>query len=811
MKLIVLAALFLLSFSISAQNNGNSIGMVKGKVVDAATNEAVVFATIIIKDAANKYISGGISDDQGKFETTKIPEGKYILEIQFIGYENYTREITITPNKSSIDLGNIAIADIGQSLDEVTIKADKPLYVQKVDRMVINVESSILSAGSTALEVLERSPGVIVNRQSSSISLVGKDGVMVMLNGKISYMPQASLVQLLEGMSSDNIETIELITTPPANMDAEGNAGFINIVMKKQTDVGLNGSFSLSGGVGNGTTTQDNISLNYRKNKLNVFGNYSFLRRSQKQLFELGRNFTNEGGDFVDLQTASYRDPVQLNHNIRFGIDYQATEKTIVGAIITTYDQKWTMDAVNESLETSNGIPISYVELFNDERNQWQHFGSNINLKHNFKENEFISIDLDYLYFYNENPTNYTNEFYDGSDNFLKEELTKTSKVTPIETFVISMDYSKQFNDDLKLESGAKSSFSNFQNDVIVSNFNGEDFIEDPTLSNNSDLKEKIFAVYSALDYSMTKKTNLKLGLRYEYTDSELETDTEGIVVDRTYGELFPSVFLSHNVNDTLSFNASYARRITRPTFNDMAPFVLFFDPNTFFAGNPAIQPAISNALKIGSNYKSYLLSAQYSIEKGTIARFQQRFDEVNNRLIFQAGNLDETKTFSLTLGLPVKITNWWKTQNTFIYLNTKVENTIDEITSNFEQNTLNINSTQSFTLAETLTSEININYFGPSIYGPTKAKSMFGMNIGIQKKLKDEWGSLRFNINDAFESFKFQSTTYIPEQNLNTSADIDFSNRTYVLTYSRNFGNTKVKSSRERETGAEEERRRVN
>jgi len=303
-----------------------------------------------------------------------------VFEIQFIGYENYSQPIEISTENNSLDLGTIALKDIGQNLEEITIKADKPLYVQKVDRMVVNVGSSILSSGSTAIELLERSPGVSVNRQNGSISLVGKDGVNIMINGKISYMPQESIVQLLEGMSSDNIESIELITTPPANLDAEGNAGYINFVLKKSSDAGLNGSYSFSGGVGNGSTTQDNINFNFRKNKLNLYGNYSFLRRNQDQQFEFGRTVVDDFGNENDLYTISYRDPVQRNHNLRLGLDYELTEKTIIGIIIDAYDQKWSMDAVNESVETENGNPKSFVELINDERNQWQYFGSNLNI-----------------------------------------------------------------------------------------------------------------------------------------------------------------------------------------------------------------------------------------------------------------------------------------------------------------------------------------------------------------------------------------------------------------------------------------------
>lgn len=810
----LLICLIILPFHLDAKNESIlkfADGFIKGTLIDQTTKSPLPFATVILKDAKNAYVAGGITDGQGRFELDKIPPGRYVFEIQFIGYENYSQPIEISTENNSLDLGTIALKDIGQNLEEITIKADKPLYVQKVDRMVINVGSSILSSGSTALELLERSPGVSVNRQSGSIFLVGKEGVNVMINGKISYMPQESIVQLLEGMSSDNIESIELITTPPSNLDAEGNAGYINFVLKKSPDAGLNGSYSFSGGVGNGTTTQDNINFNFRKNKLNLYGNYSFSRRNQDQQFEFGRTVLDDFDNLTDLYTISYRDPIQRNHNLRLGMDYELTEKTIIGVIIDAYDQKWSMDAVNESVETENGNPKSFVELINDERNQWQHFGSNLNVKHNFKASEYLSINFDYLYFYNENPTNYANSFFDENGELIKEELTNSNKTTPLSSFVSSADYSNQINENLRLDTGIKVALNKFENDVTVNTFDGEDFIPDPTLTNFSELEENIFALYASTDYNISKKTNIKFGLRYEYTDSELNTDKEGKVVDRTYGELFPSAFITHQVNDSLSFGLSYVRRITRPTFNEMAPFVIFFDPTTFFAGNPAIQPAISSAFKFGTTYKSFLLSAEYSVEEGTIARFQQRYDEENDRLIYESMNIDQTRVFSVTLGLPVKLTDWWRTQNSLIYLNTSVENTTDDIKRTYEQNTFQLNSTQSFKISETVSSEINIFYDGPSLAGTMEMKSNFFMNFGIQKKLGEKWGTLRFNINDLFESNKFRSTSSSPDQNLNSVINIDFSNRTYLLTYFRNFGNKKLKSTRQRQTGAEEERRRAN
>jgi outer membrane receptor for ferrienterochelin and colicin len=804
--IFLILLIFMMPFS-QAQNN------ISGKVQDIE-GEPLSFANVLLlKTSDSTLIKGTMTEITGEFILDNIPPGKYTLSASMVGFESISTEQFDYDGNSKMKIPTISLNE-GVALDEVVVTSKKNLYVQKIDRMVINVASSILSTGSSALEILERSPGILVDRQNSTISLIGKSGVLVMINGKQSYMPTSSLVQMLEGMSANNVETIELITTPPANFDAEGNAGFINIVLKEQTDVGLNGSYSIAAGVGNGSTTSDNINFNYRKNRLNFFGNYSFLRNSQGQRFIFERSFTDENSIPINIYTDSDRDPIRRNHNIRTGLDYQISDKTIIGLLLWGNDNKWMMDAVNQSRETENGIPSSFVELLNTERNQLQHFGSNLNIKHNFKKDGFVSFDLDYLKYTLDNPTKYTNSFFDGNNNFQREELTTSDKKTPINIVVGKTDYSNRISDKIKLDLGIKGAFSNFDNDVSVGTFQGQNFVEDSDLTDVSTLKERILAGYGSLEYTISDKTSLQLGLRYEHTESELVSEKQGKVVDRTFGELFPTAYISHKLNDTLSLNFSYSRRITRPTFNDMAPFVIFIDPTTFFAGNPAVQPAISNALKMDFNYRSVILSAQYSVEDGTISRFNSQFDEENERLIFGASNMDQTKTFSLTFGLPITFTNWWKMQNNFTYLNTKVENTVAGSLFALEQSSFNFNSTLSFTMAKNLTSEINVNYNSPSInsfLGTAILQEYYGVNIGLQKKFGEKWGTLGFKVNDLLDSIKWKIITNIPEQNLNTNNSVDFSNRTFLLTYTNSFGNSKLKSARERGTGAEEEKSRVN
>ena len=801
-----------LLFLVSITQFTYSQNKISGLIQDDAGAPISFANVLLLKANDSSFVKGSITTEYGQFIFEDILKDQYIVSVSMIGFKPGYVQLNNTEN-TDIILPPILLSE-GVELDEVVVTSKKNLYVQKIDRMVINVASSILSAGSSALEILERSPGVVVDRQNNAISLVGKNGVFVMINGKQSYMPISSLVQMLEGMSANNIETIELITTPPANFDAEGNAGFINIVMKEQIDTGFNGSYSLSAGVGNGNTTSDNISFNYRKKRVNLFGNYSFLRNEQGQLFKFDRTFVNDIGNANKVSTISDRSPVERNHNIRTGLDYQVADKTVVGLLFWYNDNKFSMEAVNDSEETIDGIPESFVELLTTERNQLQNFGSNFNFKHNFKDDEFLSFDLDYLKYNIENPTSYTNSFFDGSTNFLREELTTAAKNTPINIIVGKTDYSTRLNDKIKLDAGIKAAVNNFENDVVVGTFQGQDFIVDSTLTDKSDLEERILAAYGSMEYKLNDKTSLQVGLRYEHTDSQLNSEQQGKVVDRVFGELFPTAYVSHRFNDSLGINFSYSRRITRPTFNDMAPFVIFIDPNTFFAGNPAVQPAISNSVKVDFNFLSTLLSAQYSVEDGTISTFQTTFDEVNERLIFGAANLDQTKIFSLTLGLPITITNWWKMQNNFIYLNTKVSNTTEGNLFTLEQNTFNINHTQAFTLPKNMSAEINLNYNSPSVIslvGTAVLDEFYSINLGIQKKFPGNGGTLGFKINDLLDSLEWTFRSDLPDQNLNITNSVDFFNRTFLVTYSRNFGNSKLKSARERETGAEEEKRRVN
>lgn len=780
-----------------------------GNVTDEARRPLAFANVLLLSPADSALVSGVVTAEDGAYRFEQVANGTYLLSVTMLGFSQHYSEVFTL--QSSKNMGTIVLNPDAAQLDEVTIVAKKQLFEQKIDRMVVNVENSITSAGATALEVLERSPGVVVNRQNNSIALAGKDGVIVMMNGKINRMPVNAVVQLLAGMPSSNIQKIELITTPPANFDAEGNAGFINIVLKQSSDLGLNGSYTLSGGIGRGTTASAGINFNYRKNRVNLYGDYAFSRQAQEFVNETNRSVLLDG-QTIGTATRGVRDPnIQRNHNARLGLDINLSPKTVLGVLVSGYDNRYKQESVNSTTITRNGTPDTLLRTTIDEVNYWQHWAANLNLQHTFREGETLTFDADYLNYDNDQPANYFLSYRDGVGNFLFEKQTFSGKITPIKVGVGKLDYTKQFSEKIKMELGVKETIARFDNDVKVADVDKGVFMYNPDYTAKYRLEESIAAAYTAFDIKLDDKTNAKLGLRYEYTNSNLGSEEEPNIVDRHYGRFFPSVFVSRTFNEQQSANFSYSRRITRPTFNDLAPFIFLVDPYTFLSGNAALQPAISDNVKLDYRFKSVLFSLQYSVEDSAIANFQVKIIEGTNQQIFAAENMKNRKTAALTVTFPITVTKWWNMQNNLI-------GTWQEANTYFSGDPLQVHTQNlqavwinSFTLPKDFSAELVGIYNSKALFGAAVALPTGFINIGIQKKFQGEWGTLRFGIDDLFNSFKLRFNTDLPEYNLVSKTTLDFSQRTFKLSYSRNFGNNILKGTRQRATGSEEERKRVN
>ena len=765
-------------------------------------------ATVLLqREKDSSLVKGAITDKEGVYRFERIGAGSYRIAASSAAFRLvHSDPFAFSPGEDKA-LAALKFTQKEVQLANVTVTAQKPLYEQRMDRMIINVASSVTGVGSTALDVLERSPGVIVDRQNNSLSMNGKDGIVVMINGRISRMPITAVVQMLAGMSSSNIEKIELITTPPSNYEAEGNAGYVNIVLKVNTQFGTNGSYAATMGYGNGTVASASVNFNHRGGRANLFGDYSINRNTQEQEFRFYRKVM-QGTNAVETYIDSERDPLILVNNARVGLDYQLNRKTIIGGLLGVFSRHWAMDAFNRSEILLNSQLDTLVHINNNEVNDLRNYSANLNFLHNFKEGERLSVDLDYIYYSNDNPTDYFNDYYNALGATLFSEQTRSGKETPINFLVSNADYSRKLGKKVSWEAGVKGSLSRFENDVAVESLVQGGWVSNKEFTTKYDLEESILAGYSSFSISFNEKNSAKVGLRYEYTNSLLSTPTQKGIVDREYGNLFPTVFFSHKFNDKNSVNLAYNRRITRPTFNDMAPFVVFMDPNTFFSGNPALQPAVSDGGKIDYLFKSYIFSLSYTREDNPITNFSPKIDPITNKQTLAAENQRTRRVANAMLSLPFTLTKWWNMQNSLMGFASELDAIYKGEAITLKQKTFMVRSVQSFKLPKEYTVELSGFYRSAGLFGIYKANAFGALDLGAQKKFPKIKSSLRLAYDNMLNTLKFRPSINLPDQNLVVSGLLRFSNPTLRLTYTHNFGNDKLKGSRQRATSTEERER---
>jgi hypothetical protein len=779
-------------------------------LVQETNQQALPGASVLLLNAADSsLVKGRLSAVNGAFRFEDISAGSYLLRVTMLGFADYqSTPFMIGETAENKTWPPISLSEGSTQINEVRIVAKKPLYEQKIDRMVINVANSSVNAGGNALQVLQRSPGVLVNKQSNSISMSGKSGVIIMINGKISRMPPDAILSMLEGMNADNIERIELIHTPPASFDAEGSAGIVNIVLKQSADEGLNGNYSVNAGYGKREKYGAGLNLNFRRKKVNLFGSYSYQFDHNPQVFQNYRGIYRDN-NFLETDGSSKRAPDLSNQNVRFGADFQITPKTVVGFVGTYFERYWNMDAMSNIDNKINGAIDYKVLMHTKEINRWNSTTGNVNLAHQFSKTKSLSVDADYVYYKIHNPSNYDiqNVHSDGSTD--DEKLKRISKETPIQIGVLKADYTQTIGKETQFEAGIKGARSLFDNDVRVEDRILENWIADPALTSRFKLNENVAAAYSSISFKQNAKTDFKLGLRYEYTSTNLGSVEQPNVVDRKYGSWFPSLFVSRKISENQQLNLSYSRRIARPGFTQLAPYLIFYDPSTVQGGNPSLQPSFIHAVRSDYRYKVLSVTVEYNRESPSI-RDVPIVDVANNSHVLRPENIGITHTAYAMLNAPWQPTKWWEMQSTLFlvsqFFDAKFEGENLKIHSRFA----GFNSTQSIKLPQKVSLEISGNFITSNRWGIFSYKSNGSLNIGLQKEFGPRWGKLNFNVNDIFASNNWYGTADQPELNVLVRSNYLQAERTFMLTWTNKFGNSKLKDARQRANGAAEEMRRL-
>lgn len=767
-----------------------------GTVQDGDGN-ALPYANVIAAEYKNQsLIQGTMTDQDGKFKLTIETQDTCIVQISFIGYQTYT--MAVAPQRE-IDMGTVILQENSQTLNEIEITAQKPLYEQKLDRTIVNVEGSIMSKGNSLLSVLSKSPSVVVNMSSGEINLAGKTGILILMDGKPIRLERQDLLNYLSNLQADNIATIELITSPPANYDAQG-AGVINITTLKKKD-GLTGQLSPSFGIGKRPKYGNGFNISYQKNKL-----YTYALINTTLNYDLEKvTITNISEILAKSSSLNIvRKPKTGLYTGEFGLEYQLTEKTTVGAMLSLLQSDWFMHANARSVILNNNGE-SFLSTDSYEENLLFRKLYNINFRHSFNSKLKMSIDGDYIDFTRNNPTLYT--VTDLSSQQTSRFLSNAT--TPVKVSTLKMDWSLHLSEKINIELGLKTAISKFTNDVTVANEQNEGWIDDPTFKNQFQLSEDVYAGYASVNFNPNTKLNAKVGLRYEHYDLQLNSSKEGNIVARTVGNLFPSVFATYAFENERNVSFSIVNRIQRPGFLILAPYFYFFDQNTLTTGNPTILPARVNQVQMGYSFPNFSTSLQLNIEQTPILDFQPIINP--NVGLFEIRPFQGIRNRNLTLNLNYVIEpyTWWTARLNFMGYRNNQKFDINAERYHRKIFGFDATTTQTFLIKNIADIELTAGYYSTNIYGTLDAIARSQVDLGIRKKLRSEI-VLTFSINDIFNSgTQWPNRSSLSKSDLNYYFNFDAEGPVFRWSVNIPFG--KAKSGRtKRETGSTEELNRI-
>ena len=777
--------------------------------------ENITVELVRAKDSA--LVKAGITDKTGKAELENLRLGDYLLRASSINHTTkYTPSFTLTAEQPELTLATLTLQPKSTQLTGVTVTARKPFIQKLSDRIVVNVENSIVSAGSSAMDVLERSPGVNVD-QNDVISLRGRAGVIIMIDGKPTAMSGADLANYLKGLPSSAIERIEIITNPSAKYDAAGNSGIIDIRMKKDQRMGTNGS--LTAGYGQGIYPKANagITFNHRNKKVNVFGNYNYSYRVGLNHLILDRNFyTDNGYNGGDLKDNYSKSPFNF-HTTRLGMDYFPSKKTIIGFVVNANFNSYSRNNNNSSIVIN---PLKEkVSTFTSHATNDDHGNNvvaNVNFKHTFDSTgKEITADVDYgQYRSNSLSRNATRYFKLDGTQQQPDYILDGDQEGKIEFKTAKVDYSNPLGKGAKWEAGFKTSFVSADNDAKFFDVSDGTPENDVNKTNHFLYNENNLAGY--LNFSKEyKKFNFQLGLRGEQTNIETEQLKGNIRFDSSYFQLFPSAFFNYKLKEDQTLGVSVSRRIDRPGYGQLNPFLFLIDVTTYATGRPGLLPQLTWSYELSYTLKNLNFTLGYSHTRDNqniaIAKFKDVFPNIpsdDNVTVQIPINLESSDYYGLTVSAPIRIKKWWNMiNNANVYYN-HFNGNLGGTTLNNGKAVVDIRTNNTFTLNKGWTAELNANFNSGGQYGFMVLDPQWGLAAGVQKSILKNKGTIRFNITDIF-------WTNLPKAVITYNNYVEKwhayrESRVANLSFTYRFGNSKVQAARRRTTASEEERQRA-
>lgn len=782
-----------------AQGDRPKIGKVSGKIVDAQSDLPVEYATVSLhrlKDSS--LVSGAVSTEKGEFLMEALPFGKFFLKISFIGFETSKSDtFSIFPKNPEKYLGILKLNSSVQRLDEVEIKAEKEVMELRADRKIFNVDKSLVSVGGSATDILQNIPSVSVDIDGG-ITLRGSGNVNVLIDGKPSSLTGSDRAAVLKQIPASSIERIEVITNPSARYDPDGTAGIINVILKKNQNMGFNGNASLS--IGTLNKYNGSLNLNYKTKNANWFANYSYRYNDL---------YGNGGGSRKNMltDTTFYQNQTSKSNNhqegnlLKTGVDLTLnTKNNLTLAVLYNNNLGSGFDGTDYNLLDNNQLLKRFFVRNSDDRGKAQNFDFTMNYRKTFTTpRRELTADVIYSTGENENTG-----FYRNLDYFLPEKIPYPSPSMQQNSlnkgknniFTAQIDYSSPIGKEGRLETGYKNILRTVDNDFRAENFNNTENVwkNDNNWTNHFVYTEKIFSTYGIYS-SQVKNFAYQIGLRLEQTFTNSELVLLKTNVENNYFSFLPTIHLSQKLANEQEIQLSYSRRLNRPSPNNLNPTIDFGDPLNLRTGNPKLNPEYIHSIELGYSKIVDKFTLTSSIYYRLTTNAIQRIRTVDNLGIATTtfGNVNDATAYGFEVVAKNDFTKWWNLTSNFNFFKSIINGATAAISSQTTSWTFKVISNMK--IAKKVDIQFTGNYQAPVAIAQGTRNGFYGVDLGLKTDILQGKGSLTLNISDVFDNRRF--VVFNSAENFSQDFTRKRESRIATLSFSYRFGKSEMSNKR--------------
>lgn len=797
MKTFTSYVLFLLFFvtSVKAQISGS---------ITSNTHEPLIGSTVtLIRLPDSVKAAAQMADANGKYNFTNIKAGKYIVKGSMLSFGNgYSTAFTYSGQPLAVPA--LLLTGKGSTLKEVTVTSALPQLQQKSDRLIVNVEK-LNTTGDNALDVLRKAPGIRLDKDDNLLYR-NNSGVVVMIDGRRTYMSSTELSNYLKSMPGNAVSKVELIANPPGNYDAEGTAGMINIILKRNKMRGYNGTANINASYGKYGKAYGGLNFNYNSGKFSSYARVNSGYYDSYNKLTLSRQIGNERFDQYN-----FWHPKTTATSYTLGTDFYATKRSTFGVMLKGYNSPANADVTSLSSNfNAAGQQTGSVTGTNPQKTNNETYNANLNYSFTIDTaGQKLSFDADYVYSASTADQNYTNTFLNAGGTAIGNSIMlRSSAPVNYNIKAIKADYILPLRNKWQAEAGLKSSWVSTRSNVLFDSLGTNGYINDANRSNNFKYDEHINAAYATLSKPFGKQWEVKASLRTEQTISTANSLTRNQTVKRNYWQLFPSAFVTYKINDNNQLNASFSRRISRPGYSSLNSAIRYTDPYTAMQGNPYLQPSISQSFVFNYTYKSFqILSLSYLKVNDAVSTVIFQNDQ-NKTSVSRPDNLGNTRTLSATSAGSFNVVKWWN-------VNAEIDASYDRVNTLVQNQPYNSsrfswsgNIDQNFFIPGNIKATLTAQYYSPSISGLARTLSGSQIDAGVSKTFNDKRMTLSFKVRDIFFGNRFRSIQQY--NNVNTRWNNEWESRRFTLGFTYNFGSTKLKAARNRQTGSSSEENRM-